>query len=134
MKSIGQFAFKDCVELKAVDLPASLLSVDGLSGCTGLRAVEIPAKCTAIGDFSGCINLESIRIPASVKTVSGGFENCPKLLTVTWPNLADNITHFPAYYETVVESRKTSGKCLYCGGDFKVLTKTCKVCGKKKDY
>ena len=88
----------------------------------------------AIGDFSGCVNMESIRIPASVKNVSGGFDNCPKLLSVTWPHLADNISSFPAYYGKELERRRAMGLCLYCGGEFKMIGKTCKVCGKKKDY
>ena len=66
--------------------------------------------------------------------MSGGFNNCPNLLNISWQNLADNASNFPAYYETVVASRKTAGKCPYCGGDFKLITKVCKNCGKKKDY
>ena len=96
--------------------------------------IEIPERCTSIGDFSGCVNLETIRIPASVASVNGGFENCPKLLTVNWPNLAGGASNFPAYYEKEVERRKAMGLCLYCGGEFKLIGKTCKVCGKKKDY
>ena len=69
-----------------------------------------------------------------VKKISGGFSDCPKLLNISWPNLADNASGFPAYYETVVASRKIAGKCLYCGGDFKLITKVCRFCGKKKNY
>ena len=134
IKSIGASSFQNCISLKNVEIPGGVLSVDGFRGCTGLRALDIPSGVTAIGDFSGCTNLESIRLPASLKKVSGGFTDCPKLTTISWPNLADNAVSFPAYYETVVASRKAAGKCIYCGGDFKLLSKVCKVCGKKKDY
>ena len=96
--------------------------------------MEIPAKCETIGDFSGCTNLETIRIPATVKSVNGGFENCPKLLSINWPNLSGFMKFFPAYYEQEVDKRKKLGVCIYCGGEFKLIGKTCKVCGKKKDY
>ncbi|WP_019679268.1 leucine-rich repeat domain-containing protein, partial [Ruminococcus flavefaciens] len=134
LKSIGASTFQNCTALRNIEIPAGVLSVDGFRGCTGLRAIEIPAGVTALGDFSGCINLESIRIPASVKKVSGGFNDCPKLMNISWSNLSDNASNFPSYYETVVAGRKTAGKCVYCGGDFKLLSKVCKVCGKKKDY
>lgn len=134
LKEIGHFAFKDCVNLRVVDLPQGVMRVDGFSGCTGLRALEIPGKCTALGDFSGCTNLETIRIPAAVKNISGGFENCPKLLSINWPNLGPNIKFFPAYFEQEADKRKKLGVCVYCGGEFKLIGKVCKVCGKKKDY
>ena len=134
IKTIGASAFQNCTSLRNIEIPVGVISVDGFSGCTGLRAIEIPAGTTSIGDFSGCENLESIRIPASVKKISGGFTNCPNLLNISWPNLSENASNFPAYYETVIASRKTAGKCMYCGGDFKLITKVCKVCGKKKDY
>ena len=76
----------------------------------------------------------SLLLQLIIEIISGGFDNCPKLLSIAWQNLADNASNFPAYYETVVASRKTAGKCLYCGGDFKLISKTCKLCGKKKDY
>ena len=134
LRTIGASAFQNCVSLKSIEIPAGVFSIDGFSGCTGLRAFEVPQGTASVGDFSGCINLESIRIPASVKKISGGFNNCPKLTNISWSNLAENASSFPAYYETVVTSRKTAGKCLYCGGDFKLLSKVCKNCGKKKDY
>ncbi len=134
LKGIGQFAFKDCISLRFVQLPPGVLSVDGFSGCSGLRAMEIPAKCETIGDFSGCTSLETIRIPATVKSINGGFDNCPKLLSINWPNLSGFMKFFPAYYEQEVDKRKKLGVCIYCGGEFKLIGKTCKVCGKKKDY
>lgn len=134
VKGISVYAFNNCVSLKNVDLPSSVLSVDGFTGCSSLKAIVIPNYATAIGDFSGCVNLESIKIPPTVKSADAVFNNCPKLKNISWTHLNDNIKKFPAYYEDVMISRKSENKCIYCGGDFKLLTKTCKNCGKKKDY
>ena len=128
------YAFSNCTSLKNVNLPSSVLSVDGFSGCSSLKAIVIPNFATALGDFSGCTNLESIKIPPTVKSVDTPFNNCPKLKNISWLHLNENIKKFPAYYEDVMVSRKAENKCVYCGGDFKLLTKTCKNCGKKKDY
>ena len=134
LKSIDEFAFNECVSLKKVDLPVNLLSVDGFSGCTGLRTMIIPNHVTTLGNFSNCVNLEAIKIPPSVKNITVPFTNCPELMNITWEHLSENIAKFPAYHKTVVEKRKAENKCTHCGGDFKLISKTCKVCGLKKDY
>ena len=134
IRTIGQFAFQNCVSLKSIALPYALTSVDGFMGCSSLRTLEIPSKVTYLGDFSGCINLEMIKIPSSVVKIDNVFNDCPKLMNITWPHLMDNLSKFPAYHEKIVADRKAEGKCIYCGGDFKLITKTCKECGKKKDY
>lgn len=121
--------------LVSIDIPEGVTSVDGFSGCTGLLMVKLPRSTTFVGNFSGCTNLEYISIPSSVKSVSETFENCPKLTQVEWSNLNDdNRQRFPVLFKQVTERRRIEGKCLYCGGDFKIITKTCKLCGKKKDY
>lgn len=39
------------------------------------------------------------------------------------------------FNELIVVMRKHSNKCLYCGGNFKgLIYKTCKMCGKSKNY
>ena len=131
---VGENAFKDCVSLRTVAVPYSVTHVDGFRGCTNLKAINIPEGVQTIGDFSGCTSLESIKIPSTVKTITTPFTDCPKLLNVTWVGLVDNLKMFPAYQNMVVEQRKADNKCQYCGGDFKIIGKTCKLCGKKKDY
>lgn len=134
LKTIGQFAFRKCTSLKKIAIPFAVASVDGFSGCTSLRVIEIPSKATYIGDFSGCTNLEMIKIPSSVVKIDTVFSDCPKLMNISWQHLSENMSRFPAYHEKVIADRRASGKCSFCGGDFKLLTKTCKECGKKKDY
>ena len=128
------YAFTNCVSLKSVDLPFTVMSVDGFSGCTSLKAIIIPNNATTIGDFSGCTNLETIKIPSTVKSIDTPFNDCPNLKHISWSYLSENMSKFPAYYEEVMAKRRVENKCPYCGGDFKFLAKTCKSCGKKKDY
>ena len=134
IKTIGQFAFQNCVSLKKIAIPFAVTYVDGFGGCTSLRSVDIPSKVTYLGDFSGCTNLESIKIPPSVVKIDTVFSDCPNLMNISWNYLMDNLSRFPAYQEKVVSSWKSMGKCSFCGGDIKKLGKTCRDCGKKKDY
>ena len=99
-----------------------------------LRAINIPEGAQTIGDFSGCASLESIRIPSSVKKITTPFNDCPNLLNITWTYLMDNLKMFPAYQAAMTAKWKADNKCAYCGGEFKLIGKTCKICGKKKDY
>ncbi len=67
---IGEYAFKDCINLRNVEIPASVTSIGELafSNCSSLSSVVIPAGVTSIGfeAFGGCRSLRSIIIPASV--------------------------------------------------------------------
>ena len=115
-------------------LPHSVTTVDGFRGCINLRAINIPEGAQTIGDFGGCASLETLRIPASVKKITAPFNDCPKLTNITWTYLMDNLKMFPAFQANMIEKWKSEGKCTSCGGDFKLIGKICKVCGKKKDY
>ena len=72
--SIGANAFKDCTNIKTVELPDSVVKIgrSAFSGCRNLSGnLKLPAYTVQIGDnaFSGCENLEGIlEIPESVET------------------------------------------------------------------
>ena len=80
--SVGDRAFYDCVCLKSVRLPDSLVSIGAFafSGCD-LSAVSLPAGLTALGDcaFAEC-ELKSVKLPASLAAVGDNpFAGCAKL-------------------------------------------------------
>ena len=84
--SIGANAFKDCTNIKTVELPDSVVKIgrSAFSGCRNLSGnLKLPAYTVQIGDnaFSGCENLEGIlEIPESVETLGNySFSNCKKL-------------------------------------------------------
>ena len=90
VKSIASNAFKDCVKITEVKLPAGVtaLGSGAFSGCTGLTSVNLPAGLTQIEGyaFSGCTGLTSITIPAGVtKIESSTFSGCTGLTSITIP-------------------------------------------------
>lgn len=81
--------------IKEVELPSSLLKIDGaFRNYTALKNIEIPDGTTTIGQYSftGCAELETVIIPASVTEIGNYvFTECPKLvLSVTANSAAEN--------------------------------------------
>ena len=104
MKSIGAYAFYECIALTSVNIPDSVISIGdfSFSGCSGLTSaaiskglliigayafyeckvltsIIIPSGLTSIGDFafSGCESLTSMEISDSVSTIGNGvFSGC----------------------------------------------------------
>ena len=58
MKKIGDKAFKGCINLKKINIPASVTSIgeEAFSGCKSLKKIEIPASVKKIGKdaFKNC--------------------------------------------------------------------------------
>ena len=87
--SIGDFAFRDCFDLRSVTIPNSVTSIGNYAfyNCVGLRSVTIPpnsVKSIGTSAFNNCYYLTSITIPNSVTSIGDyAFCNCPKLTTVT---------------------------------------------------
>ena len=84
---IGNYAFADCPNLKAIWLPESLTEIGSSAfyHCTALTGVTLSPNTTQIGysAFEGCTGLTSITVPASVKTIrDGAFYGCANLRTV----------------------------------------------------
>ena len=84
---IDDAAFRDCDNLRAVVIPASIRSIgsEAFSNCTNLRSVDIPNGVTSIGEFAFglCNNLMSITIPESVTSIGSlAFFSCFKLVEV----------------------------------------------------
>lgn len=62
---IGKYAIRNCADLKAVNMPISLVTI-------------------GYGAFSKCSALETVVVPDSVRLIDGfGFNDCPALANVT---------------------------------------------------
>ena len=96
VQAIGYSAFAGCQELNAVEIPASVKSIDrSFTGCTALTEVSFDPD-VKIAEmyyaFSGCTNLETVEIPACAPDdyeddflrLSYAFENCTSLTEVTF--------------------------------------------------
>ena len=97
--SIGNSAFKDCIDLTSVTIPNSVTSIEANAffyclGC--LTSVTIGNSVTSIGDwaFGYCSGLTSVNIPNSVTSIGDwAFDHCSGLTTVAIPNSVTSIGH-----------------------------------------
>lgn len=93
--SIGNYAFKDCVQLTSITIPNSVTTIGNSAfwGCYRLTSINIPNSVTSIGDNAfWCSGLTSIFIPKSVTNIGeGAFGLCSSLASVTIPNSVTNI-------------------------------------------
>jgi len=65
LKTIGKFAFEDCLQLKTINLPDGLISLeDGCFYHSTINSITIPASVKKIGlaAFSACYALERINV------------------------------------------------------------------------
>jgi len=81
---VGNKAFKDCVNLREVTLPDSVLNIEGwsFSGCKALKKINIPKNITVInsGVFSNCEELEYLVLPEKLEKIGvNAFYNCANL-------------------------------------------------------
>lgn len=78
---IGTYAFNNAVALSAITIPADVTNINTFTfnNNLSLTAVEIPASATSIGQsaFSGCRALSAITIPAGVENIrTNAFNGC----------------------------------------------------------
>ena len=103
VKSIGEWAFRDCTGLTSIVIPDSVTSIGygTFYSCTGLTSIVIPDSVTSIGSsaFSHCTGLTSIVIPDSVTSIGGwyAFSGCTGLTSIVIPDSVANIG-FGAFY------------------------------------
>lgn len=87
IKDIEPYTFKNCVNLKEITLPESLMVIDydAFFGCSSLTKVVIPDNVFEIGKtaFWGCTSLTEATIGRSVRSIGEKcFDGCEKLATV----------------------------------------------------
>ena len=103
---IGEKAFFDCLQLKRVVIPNSIISIEeGAFGyCESLINVVIPNGVTSIDKtaFTYCTSLTSITIPDSVTFIGGSaFNKCLSLENII---LSNNLTTLETYTFDYCES------------------------------
>uniref|UniRef100_A0A6C0FAQ5 Uncharacterized protein n=1 Tax=viral metagenome TaxID=1070528 RepID=A0A6C0FAQ5_9ZZZZ len=99
--SIGVAAFKDCILLKNIILPDTVIKIgeNAFSGCTALPSITIPAGLDYImlGTFYKCRNLTNVVIPSNVTRIeTNAFFYCTNLKEVTFKQTE----HFPTIGRT----------------------------------
>ena len=96
VRSIGEYAFRDCTGLTSVTIPDSVTSIGNytFSGCTSLTSVTIGNSVTSIGSkaFQNCTGLTSVTIGNSVTSIGDeAFYGCSSLTSVTIGNSVTSI-------------------------------------------
>lgn len=86
LKTIGNYAFGECIGLKTINFPEGLESIgENAFYITSIESIVLPSTITEIaeGAFSYNDRLETIIIPGNVKTIrKGAFQDCDKLTTI----------------------------------------------------
>ena len=91
LTEIPQRAFSDCELLSSITFPKTSLKSIGdyaFANCISITSLSLPNSVKSIGRsaFSNNQTLESLTLPRGTLTIGGyAFENCPLLLNVTIP-------------------------------------------------
>lgn len=97
--SIGNYAFSDCRNLTAADIPDTVTGIGrfAFNECTALREVTIPEGVTQIGyrAFCTCESLTNVTIPEGVSVIAQDlFSYCISLIHVTIPEGVTTIENY----------------------------------------
>lgn len=125
VKSIGEYAFASCVELREIELPKSVLSIGAAAFryCDFLAKVTLSEGLERIGDgaFGVCVNLKEIALPRSLKSIgNGAFYECSiteAALSGNMESLGEkafqNCNYLTAV--TIENGLKSIGECAFIG-------------------
>lgn len=96
IKTIGDYAFHDCRNLKNVTIPQSVTSIGkhAFDGCHSLDSLAINGAIESMGKqaFDGCISLKTLKLGENIKTIGNyAFRNCISLTNVTIPEKVTTI-------------------------------------------
>lgn len=102
IKYIGNYAFKDCSELTAINIPDSVTAIGAyaFNGCGKLTAIDVPGSVTIIGRcaFENCIRLADVKLSEGLESIGlYAFGGCEKLTTITIPSSMEKIGEYAFY-------------------------------------
>ena len=90
--TIGENAFKNCINLKVLSLPSNItvsLGQSAVFGCENILALNLSCVSGKIPKnlCNGCMSLDSIQLSKSVTEIAdSAFYNCKKLKNITLPD------------------------------------------------
>ncbi len=93
---IDSEVFKDCVDLKAVNIPDTVIEIgdSAFENCKSLEKINIPDSVNKIGTraFANCKALIEVNISRSVTEIgNSAFGGCSSLINLTIPNKVTKI-------------------------------------------
>ena len=126
VKSIGDYAFRDCSGLTSVTIGNGMTSIGegAFAWCKGLTSVKIPGSVKSIGDyaFRGCSGLTSVTIGKGVTSIgNSAFEDCKGLTSITIPDSVTSIGNRAFYgctgHTSIYYTGDVAGWCKISGLD-----------------
>ena len=86
---IDNYAFKNCIKLKTVNLPSSIIKMGNFcfNGCLLLSSFSVPENLEILPSncFNGCISLEKIELNKIKKISSFCFKGCSSIEEIKIP-------------------------------------------------
>lgn len=104
----GVSTFQGCTNLKTVQLPSTLKSIESTAfyHCSSLQTITIPDSVTTIADsaFSRCETLSAVKLSDSLQTIASyAFSDCYALKSVTLPNSLSSMGE-AAFYRSGIQT------------------------------
>ena len=95
--AIGDYAFQDCYQLTAIEIPDTVTSIGEYAfSWSGLKTIVIPKSVTYLGwgAFNGCQSLVEVDLQASITYIEGWiFANCRNLTSIIIPEGVTEIAY-----------------------------------------
>ena len=89
--------FKNCQDLKKINLPASVKTISSMFlNCDNLDFVVVPSGVTSISNsaFQNCTNLGLTALPSGLSSIgNGAFQNCTNLALTVLPDGVTSISN-----------------------------------------
>lgn len=101
--SIGDEAFKDCINLTTVNFSTNISSIgsNAFYNCVNLTNVTLPANLSWIGSgaFAYCAKIQAVNIPENISSIQASvFNSCTNLTDITLPSNLTSIGTNAFYY------------------------------------